>query len=308
MRLLKCRDVAALIGLATMFLPACSKKPAQTTFATPDDAATTLLQALKTDDMEQLRGMFGPDAMQAAASGDSISDRHDREVVALAMEQSWKWAPHGSDRNELIIGDEQWPFPAPLVRTGTVWKFDSEAGKAEVLARRIGRNELSVIDFCRAYVDMQREYASRPHDGKRAGLFAARLRSSAGRHDGLYWPVKLGEMRSPLGDLAAEAAAEGYEVDKPSASPFWGYHFRVLTAQGPDAPGGARNYVVDGEMSGGFALVAYPAKYGSSGVMTFMVNQDGIVYEKDLGKDTVSHGARLSEYNPDKTWASVRMR
>jgi len=295
-----------MLGLAILFAPACGKSPAQTEFATPDEAAAALHQALKAENTEKMQAIFGREWIEAAASGDPISDRHDREVVGLAMEQSWRWEPLGEDAKELIIGNEKWPFPVLLIKTGNKWQFDSEEGKEEVLARRIGRNELGVIDICRAYVGMQREYASQPHDGKPAGLFAQRLRSSPGRQDGLYWQTKPGERRSPLGDLAAEAAAEGYDSNKSGSSPFWGYHFRILTAQGPAAPGGKKNYVVDGDMRGGFALLAYPAKFAASGVMTFMVGQDGVVYEKDLGEDTATQALRLVEYNPDESWTAVQ--
>jgi DUF2950 family protein len=297
---------ASITALVAMFLSGCSKAPTQTNFATTEDAAKALLQALKTDDMEKLREIFGRDALDAAASGDAVADRHDRQVVALAMQQSWRWSQLGADRRELIIGDEQWPFPAPLVKTGATWKFDSDAGKEEVIARRIGRNELAMIDLCHAYVDMQKEYASQPHDGKQSGVFAQRIRSSPGRHDGLYWAIEEGQERSPLGDLVAQAEIEGYDRNKSSESPFWGYNFRILTSQGAAVAGGARSYVVNGDMSGGFAMVAFPARYGASGVMTFIVNQDGVVYEKDLGQDTANQGGRMTEYNPDETWAAVR--
>jgi hypothetical protein len=297
----------AVLGLAILFAPACNRAPEQATFATPDEAAAALLQALKTDSPAKMQEIFGREGMEAVASGDPVSDRHDREVIALAMEQSWRWAPRGEEAQELIIGDEQWPFAVPLVKTGNAWQFDTEEGKEEVLARRIGRNELGTIDLCRAYVDMQREYASKPHDGKPAGIFAQRLRSSPGRQDGLYWERKPGERRSPLGDLVAEAAAEGYEPGKSASSPYWGYHFRILTAQGPAAPGGKKSYVVNGDMTGGFALVAYPAKYAFSGVMTFMVGQDGIVYQKDLGEDTAAQATNLAEIDPDKSWTPVQM-
>ena len=308
MRFLKLVVRVAVLGLAILFVPGCNRAPAHAKFATPDEAAAALLQALKTDSLDKLQAIFGRDAMEASASGDPVSDRRDREVIALAMEQSWCWAPRGADRKELVIGDEQWPFPAPLVRTGNEWQFDAKAGKEEVLARRIGRNELGIVSLCRAYVGMQREYASQPHDGKPAGFFAQRLRSTPGRQDGLYWPVKPGEKPSPLGDLAAEATAEGYDQNKSSSSPFWGYHFRILTAQGPAAPGGKKSYVANGDMAGGFALVAFPAKYGSSGVMTFIVNQDGVVYEKDLGEGTANQATQLTEYNPDESWTEVRVR
>jgi hypothetical protein len=211
-----------------------------------------------------------------------------------------------AERSELIIGDERWPFPAPLVKTGSEWRFDGEAAKEEILVRRIGRNELDVISLCHAYVGMQREYAKQSHDGKPAGLFAQRLRSSPGRQDGLYWPRTPGQRRSPLGDLVAGSAVEASGENKPSSSPFWGYHFRLLTAQGDAAPGGRRSYIENGNMTGGFALLAFPAKYASSGVMTFIVNQDNAVYEKDLGAETPTLAPRITEYNPDESWSQVR--
>ncbi len=305
MRFLKRGIPVVVLGLVLLVTSPNTKAQDQAKFATPDSAAKALLQALKSGSLENLQAIFGRDALEAAASGDPVSDRNDREVVALAMEQSWRWAPRGADRKELIIGDEQWPFPAPLVKMGNEWQFDSEEGKEEVLARRIGRNELGIIDLCRAYVDMQKAYASQPHDGKPEGIFAQRLRSTAGHQDGLYYPVKPGERSSPLGDLAAEAATEGYGTSNSSSSPFWGYHFRILTAQGPAAPGGKKSYIVNGELSGGFALLAYPAQYGSSGVMTFLINQDGTVYEKDLGRDTATQAVSLTEYNPDESWTEL---
>jgi hypothetical protein len=262
-------------------------------------------QAFKKQDMEKIHAIFGREGIEAVASGDQVSDQHDREVIALAMEQSWRWAPHGADGKELIIGDEQWPFPVPLVKSGNGWQFDSKAGKEEVLARRIGGNELGVISLCRDYVRAQKEYASQPHDGKPAGWFAQRFRSSPGRQDGLFWGRQRWETSSPLDQLVTTAAAEGYDPNKPDASPFRGYRFRILTAQGPAAPGGQKSYVVNGNMTGGFGLVAWPAKYAFSGIMTFVVGQDGVVYQKDLGPDTDTQAARLVEYNPDKSWTAV---
>jgi hypothetical protein len=283
----------------------CSRRSTQSKFATPDDAVKALLEALSADKVEQLQAIFGPEALATVASGDAVSDKQDREVVRLAIEQSWRWVPLGADRQELIIGQEQWPFPIPLAKLGAQWQFDSEAGKQEVIARRIGRNELGVIDLCHGYVDLQREYAAESRDGKAAGLFAQQLRSTPGHHDGLYWETSPGEEPSPLGDLVAQAEDEGYARDQTEGSPFWGYRFRILTAQGEAARGGKRSYIVNGDMSGGFALVAYPAKYGSSGVMTFVVNHEGAVYEKDLGKDTSSLAAHLTDYNPDDSWQLV---
>jgi hypothetical protein len=305
MRSLKHVVPLALVGLAVLFASACKKAPEQARFATPEEAAVALLEAFKTQDLAKVQAIFGREGVDAVASGDPVADRHDREVLALAMEQSWRWAPYGEDAKELIIGDEQWPFPILLVKTGNGWQFDSEEGKEEVLARRIGGNELGAIDICRALVGMQRAYAGQPHDGKPAGLFAQRLRSSTGRQDGLYWQRKRGERRSPLGDLVAEAEAEGYDQIKPESSPFRGYRFRILSAQGPAAPGGKKSYVVNGDMTGGFAFLAYPAKYEFSGVMTFIVGQEGVVYQKDLGEDTATQALRLAEYNPDESWKAL---
>ena len=187
----------AVLGLTILFAPACRNTPSQAKFATPDEAATALHQAFKTGDLGKIQSIFGPEAIEAVASGDSVSDQNDRQVIALAMEESWRWVPRGEGK-ELIIGDEQWPFPVPLVKTGNEWQFDSEQGKEEVLARRVGGNELDAIDLCRDYVRMQKEYARHPHDGKPAGLFAQRLRSSPGREDGLYWRRKFGGRFSPL--------------------------------------------------------------------------------------------------------------
>jgi hypothetical protein len=307
MRSLKFIVIVAMLGLALLFASACSQHAAQAKFASPEAAAAALHQALKSETPEKLQAIFGREWMEAAGSGDPVSDQHDREVVALAMEQPWHWEATGENTQELIIGDEQWPFPVPLVKVGNEWQFDSEEGKEEILARRIGRNELRIIDVCRAYAEMQREYAGQPHDGKPAGLFAQRIQSSPGRQDGLYWQKKHGERRSPLDELVAAAVAEGYDLNKSDSAPFYGYCIRMLTAQGPAAPGGKKGYVVNGDMSGGFALLAYPAKYASSGVMTFVVGPNGVVYQKDLGKDTAAQAPLLTEYNPDASWTAVQV-
>jgi hypothetical protein len=294
--------LTAVLGVALCLLPACSAPPPdRTRFATPEDAATALMKGLESNDPQALKAIFGPNFEQDFSSGDPVSDRHDREVIALAMAQSWRWTPLGDDRRELVIGDEEWPFSVPLMRVGDKWQFDSDAGKEEVLSRRIGRNELRVIDLCRAYAGMQEEYARQPRDGKPAGRYAQKIRSTPGRQDG--GPK---EPSSPLGDLAAQAAEEGYDTQNTSSQPLWGYRFRVLTAQGPAAKGGARSYVVNGEMTGGFGLVAWPGEYGRSGVVTFVVNQDGVVYQKDLGERTAEAVAKLTTYDPDGTWSEVK--
>jgi hypothetical protein len=295
----------AMLGLAILVALGCNRTSSQTKFATAEAAAAALKEALQADDLERMQAIFGREWMQLAGSGDSVADQNDRQVIALAMDQSWRWAPHGTGAQELIIGDEQWPFPVPLVKTGNAWQFDSEAGLEEVLARKIGANELGVIRICHDYVRAQKEYASQPHDGKPAGLFAQRFRSTPGHQDGLYWGPKRGEQNSPLHELVTAAVAEGYDPNKADASPFRGYRFRILTAQGPAAPGGQKSYVVNGDMTGGFALLAWPAKYAFSGVTSFVVGPDGVVYQKDLGDDTVAQALLPAEYDPDKSWTAV---
>jgi len=304
----KSLSTLALLALLAMVPQGCKTKPAGKVFANPEAAAQALLEGLKANDLPQRETIFGAGQAAAFASGDDVSDRHDREVIGLAMQQSWRWAPLGTDRKELIIGDEQWPFPIPLMKAGDGWQFDTEAGKQEVLARRIGRNEIGVVDLCRAYVVMQRQYASEPRDGKVAGMYAERIRSTPGRQDGLYWSAGPSEPPSPMGDLVAEAEAEGYDEAQSTAKPFWGYHFRILHGQGAAASGGAKSYFVNGNLSGGFALVAYPAKYRQSGVMTFIVNHEGVVFEKDLGEQTAKAASSMEEYSPDSSWVQVPAR
>jgi hypothetical protein len=306
MKFLKHILTTVLVGFLIVVAPGCKQPTAQAKFATPEEAADALQKALSAESLDNMRLIFGREWMETTASGDAIADQQDREVAALAMAQSWRWDALGENAKELIIGDEQWPFPVPLVKAGNAWQFDSEAGKEEVLARRIGGNELGVIGLCRDYVRAQKEYASEPHDGKPAGLFAQRFRSSPGLHDGLFWRLKRGERTSPFGELVAAGITEGYDPNKPDASPFRGYRFRILTAQGSAAPGGSKNYLVNGDLTGGFAMLAYPAKYGFSGIMTFVVGQEGIVHQQDLGPDTENLAAALTEYNPDASWTAVQ--
>jgi hypothetical protein len=277
----------------------------QKAFATPEEAVQALVEAAKANNVEELLAIFGPEAQEILSSGDPVADHSQREVVVIAFEQGWHLMDQGEGAKEIIVGDEDWPFPIPLVREANGWRFDTAAGAEEILARRVGRNELGVIQICLTYVQAQQEYASLGHDGKPAGLYAQKVASEPGKQDGLYWEAKPGERPSPVGELAAQAAAEGYTRDTNSPRPFHGYYFRILTAQGDNAPGGARDYIVNGDLVGGFALVAYPAEYGNSGVMTFMVNQDGIVYEKDLGEQTSILASEINHYNPDETWGKV---
>jgi hypothetical protein len=299
---------AALLAIACSSAVLASDGPAggdgSRTFATPDEAVRVLTETVKSGDLKGLVALFGPEAQDLVDTSDPATGRRNREVFVVAMAEGWRLVDAGPDRKELVLGNEAWPFPVPLVRTAAGWSFDAAAGREEVLARRIGRNELAVIGILRTYVAAQRVYASAGHDGRPAGLFARRLGSDPGTHNGLYWPAKRGERRSPLGALVAQAAEKGYRPGPggEGPSPFHGYYFRILEGQGKSARGGAADYVVNGELSGGHALVSWPVHYDASGIMTFVVNQDGIVYEKDLGPETHAAAEAITLYDPDDTW------
>jgi hypothetical protein len=276
----------------------------QKTFATPEDAVKALVDTVKAGNLESLLEIFGPEGKELIDSSEPAIARQNQQVFTVAVREKWHLEDAAPDRKTLVIGNEDWPFPVPLVKAGNAWRFDTAAGKEEVLARRIGRNELAAIEATRAYVTAQRRYAEAGHDGKPAGLHAAKFQSDPGKENGLYWPTARGQKRSPLGDVVAQAAAEGRPVTEKATqpSPFHGYYFKILTAQGSAAQGGAKSYVVKGEMSGGFALVAWPAKYDATGIMTFIVNQDGVVREKDLGPGTDAAARKMTAYNPDSSW------
>lgn len=274
-------------------------------FQSAEDAARALNDAVSRGNVEDVVAIFGPGGRELFDSSDPSAAKHNRAVFTVAFAEGWRLVDDGG-RKWLVIGNEGWPFPVPLVAEANGWHFDTTAGKEEVLARRIGRNELTAIRVAGAYVAAQRRYASSGHDGKRAGLYARTFRSDPGRQNGLYWVAARGEARSPLGDLLSEAAIErGAAAPARSPSPFYGYHFRILTAQGKAAPGGAMDYVVGGEMSRGFALIAWPAQYNITGIMTFVVGGDGIVYERDLGRDTVSLARRITRYDAGESWSPV---
>ena len=303
---------AVLAVLSVMFamLTACgwTQDGAQgQTFAMPEIAVAELAKAVKSGDLAGVMAIFGPDAQFLVDTSDAVTARRNQQVFTAAVAENWRLEDAGPDRKTLVIGFEQWPFPIPLVKDGRKWRFDTAAGREEILARRIGRNELAAIKICRTYVAAQRLYAKYEHDGKRAGIYAGRVRSDPFRQNGLYWEARHGRRRSPLGDLLAAASMDGLP-DRPSAEgpkPFHGYYFRILTAQGAAAPGGAREYVVNGELTGGFALVAWPAQYDVTGVMTFIVNQDRVVFERDLGPDTSAAARAISTYNPDPAWTAI---
>jgi hypothetical protein len=281
---------------------AASAKSAQKSFASPEQAVKSFIEAVRSNDTKALIAIFGAGAREIISSGDPVSDRSTRERFVELYDEKNAIEGAESGRVILIVGNEETRFPIPLVKKGKVWRFDSRAGKEELLNRRIGRNELAVIEVLRAYVDAQREYVAKDRDGNGTTEFAQKFRSTPGKKDGLYWKAAEGEEESPMGPFVAEAAKEGYSKE---STAFHGYHYSILKAQGKDAEGGAFDYLVKGKMIMGFAMVAYPAKYGNSGIMTFIVNQNGIVYQKNLGKNTAAIASSMKLYNPDKSWKKV---
>lgn len=299
------RITSLLAAVLFLGLLACGQKPAEQVFSTPEDAVVALVDALRTNNTAGLTAILGPEAMSAAASGDDVADRNGRDLFVTAYLQQASLA--GDDTiKTLYVGSEVWPFPIPVVKQASGWRFDTAAGIEELLYRRIGRNELATVDICLNYHAAQQEYAQKSHDGKPAGTYAQKFMSEPGKQDGLYWPVKAGDEPSPLGELAAAAAEEGYTRSSGKLTPFRGYYFRILTAQGAGAAGGARSYIVNGLMRNGFALVAFPAEHGKSGVMTFLVNQDGLVYQKDLGLETAKIAAEITDFDPNSGWESLK--
>jgi hypothetical protein len=266
-----------------------AQRAVQRTFATSEEAVRALSTAAGASSLDELLAIFGAGGHELIASSDPATARRNREVFTVAMAEGWRLQDEGANRKTLIIGNEDWPFPVPLVKSANRWRFDTAAGKEEVLARRIGHNELAVVAICHAYVKAQRSYAQQGHDGQPAGLYATAFRSDPGKQNGLYWPTQRGQPRSPLGDLVAQAAEEGRPLgtSRESPAPFHGYYFKILTSPG------------------GFGLVAWPAQYDATGVMTFIVNQDAVVREKDLGANTQAAVAGMTRFNPDTSWRAV---
>ena len=293
--------LASLTAVVLAFAMA-SAANAQQSFKTTEEAADALVSAARTGDRKRILTVLGRGGADIVSSGDAISDASARNRVIEAYDAKHLLVMEGTDKAVLIIGQEDWPFPIPLVRKDSTWRFDTAAGREEILYRRIGRNELNAIETCLAYVDAQQEYADEGVAGN--GVYAQRIASRPGKKDGLYWPAQSSADESPLGELAASAAAEGYRAGQQRA-PYHGYYYKILTRQGPNASGGTLDYVVRGRMIGGFALVAYPAEYMNSGVMTFLVNHQGNVYEKDLGPNTARIAAGMTAFNPDNTWRRV---
>jgi len=284
-----------------------AKSAAQRSFASPDDAAKALYDAVKAADVKALVDIVGPQSRSWLFTGDKVSDAAEWKRFAASYDEKHAIVKEGDAKAVLNVGKDDYPFAAPLVKRGDKWAFDAEAGREEVINRRVGRNELDTIQTLLAIVDAQREYAVADADKNGFNDYAVRFISSEGKKDGLYWPTKAGEPQSPLGPLVAQAVREGYgtKVGTGQPQPYNGYYFRLLKGQGANAPGGKYGYEVKGKLFGGFAVVAYPAKYGVSGVMSFLVNHDGVVYEKDLGASTPSVATKMTSFDPDKSWKKV---
>jgi len=284
----------------TVCLPAhlIAQQPGQKTFSSAEEASKALVTAAQNNDEKAMLDILGPDGKQIVSSGDETEDANSRANFAQKYQEMHRLVQEPDGTTVLYIGAKNWPTPIPLVSKGNSWYFDTEAGKKEILYRRIGRNEMSTIRVCQEFVAAEKEYYSTHHSE-----YAQNIWSKEGQHDGLYWRAASGEPQSPIGPLVASAVAEGYATRQEGApTPYRGYYYRIFKAQGKNSPGGAKSYVVSGKMTGGFALVAYPAEYRSSGVMTFIVSADGVLYQKDLGKKTNVLAKTMKAYNPDSSW------
>jgi hypothetical protein len=300
--------LTAWLALASSALVSCSKpqstpvqNSAQRTFASPAEAGAAVQEAAKAGDEAGLLAIFGPEAKEILFSGDAVEDKHNREDFVTAYTQMHRWRSIKAGGEMLYIGADNFLFPIPLGKNSSgAWEFDTAAGKDEILARRIGRDELAAIEACAAIAKAQGEYHSQARDGEKVKQYAQRILSDEGKHNGLYWPATTGQPPSPLEGVHEFAKAAGY-TDSRSA-PFNGYYFRILSKQGDKAPGGAKDYIVNGKMTGGFGVLAYPAEYRDSGIMTFIIGKDGVVYQKDLGVNTTTLAQGLTEYNPAEDW------
>lgn len=290
-------------------LPVSATTIQQKSFTSPEKAVQALIDSLKKDDMAALKAIFGPDSEKLLSSGDPVDDRQVRERFLAYYEESQRLDKDGKNKAILVIGKIEWPFPIPLVSKNNQWQFNTKAGLEEILNRRIGRNELDTIQTCLAIIDAQREYAMNDYDGNGLHDYAAKFFSDPGKKNGLYWKTTENETPSPLGEMVVKAKAVGY-ADKKGAegpTPYHGYFYRLLTGQGKNAAGGAYDYLIRDHLLGGVAVVAYPAEYGSSGVMTFIVNHDGVVYQKDLGDQTEQTANSMKLFDPGPGWTKVEV-
>jgi Protein of unknown function (DUF2950) len=295
--------VAGLFYLMIATAATAQAVSGQKTFSSPLEAVHALVEAARSGDPAQLEPLLGPHATQLISSGDAGAAKELLAGFVKAYGEKHSLLVEAQGFERLQVGSADWPFPFPIVRDGEVWYFDVDRGNQEILDRRIGRDELGAIAVCEGYVQSQVEYGSKGRDGDPSGIYAQRFHSNPGKQDGLYWPVAKGEPESPMGPLVASAsAAELARQPTQSPVPYYGYFYRILTEQGAYAPGGAKSYIVDGKLTGGFALIAYPAEYRSSGVMTFIVNQDGVIYQQDLGDQTGELASKMTAYNPDSSW------
>jgi hypothetical protein len=285
-------------------LPVATGTVAQERYRSPDEAVAALVAAVRFDELQQLTRVLGPGSDEIVRSGDPVDDAATRKRFLDAFEAKYQIVPDGEDQAVLIVGEERWPFAIRLVRLNNTWRFDAQLARSQFVYRRIGRNEASAINACAAYVAAQNKYAEKGYAGK--GVYAQRLISRPGEKDGLYWPAPPGAEESPLGDFAASAIELGYSAEGDRSRPLQGYNYRILMRQGPNAPGGEADYIVSGSMVGGFALVAYPAQYRSSGLMTFVVDRRGIIYEKDLGYRTTDIALGMTNFDPDPGWRQVK--
>jgi hypothetical protein len=298
-----------LLGIGSVLAGGCTSAPQK--FDSPEQAADALVNAARAGSTDELKRLLGSDAKDVVSSGDEIADRQALERFVQWYDQKHQLVPAGDRGVTMVIGNEDWPLPIPIVRgdRGGKWYFDAEAGREELINRRIGRNELDAIEVCLAVVDAQREYVRLDPQGAGVPLYAAKIASSPGKKDGLYWPTRDGEPPSPLGELVAAATSEGYTPRGPDdvgPRPYHGYLYRPLTSQSAAARGGKFDYFVNGKLIGGFGVVAFPAEYGNSGIMTFIVNHDGVVYQRDLGDDTDATGRAMTEFDPGPGWIKVR--
>jgi hypothetical protein len=291
------------LAVVAILLTACfptrsrAQQPGQKTFSSPEEASSALVTGMQNNDEKAMLDVLGPDGKQVVSSGDETEDAHSRANFVEKYQEMHRLVKEPDGTTTLYIGAKNWPSPIPLVNKGGAWYFDTDAGKREILFRRIGRNEMSTIRVCQELVAAQKEYYSAQHNQYAQKIF------SDGQHNGLYWKAAEGEPQSPIGPLVASAVAEGYVPGRDSApTPYRGYYYHILVRQGKNAPGGAKSYIVNGKMTGGFAFVAYPAEYRSSGVVTFIVSEDGVVYQKDLGKKTEVLAKAMKQYNPNASW------
>jgi hypothetical protein len=299
--------LAVLIAVGGSEAWAQAAAPKQTTFKSPEAAAKALIYAVRTDDVKALTALFGPGSEDLVSSGDEVDDAGDRALFVKAWDEAHRLVRPGYGRRILTIGKDKWPMPVPIVKDGKRWRFQTEEGRQEILSRRVGENELGAIQTCLAIVDAQKEYATLDRDTDQLLEYAQKFESEKGKRDGLYWETAPGEPLSPMGPLVARATLEGYK-NAGQLSPYHGYYFKILTAQGENANGGAYSYVVNGSLIGGFAVAAWPSLYRSSGVKTFIVNHEGVVYEKDLGAETAKLAAAMTVFDPDASWKKVEAR